>query len=121
MTSHLVMEMQADKPYVTCCSTAEFVRTPREFLDLLAWGGENGTDLYLLMDTNFTPEFYDLSTGLAGEILQKVSNYRVRLAIFGSFEMVVGKRFQEFMTESNKGFSVCFLREKAKALAWLLS
>jgi hypothetical protein len=121
VTSDLVLEIQAEKPFVASRSSAQFVRSAQDFLDLLIWGSEHGTELYLLMDTNFTPEFYDLSTGLAGEILQKVSNYRVRLAIFGSFQMVVSRRFREFMTESNKGSSVCFLSQKAKALTWLLS
>ncbi len=121
MTQHLVLETSANKPYAACRSPEQFIRSTRDFLDLLTWGTENGTDLYLLMDTNFTPQFYDLSTGLAGEILQKVSNYHQRLAIIGSFEMVTSKRFREFMMESNKGSSVCFMREKAKALAWLLS
>jgi hypothetical protein len=121
MTSHLVLDTGADKQYVASSSATQFVRSPQDFLDILAWGGEQRTDLYLLMDLNFTPEFYDLSTGLAGEILQKLSNYRVRLAVFGSFEMVTSKRFREFMTESNRGSTVCFLPEKAGALAWLLS
>ena len=73
------------------------------------------------MDMNFIPAFYDLSTGLAGEILQKVSNYRVRLAISGSFKMITSKRFREFINESNKGSSVGFFLEKGKAQAWLLS
>jgi len=66
-------------------------------------------------------EFYDLTTGLAGEILQKVSNYHVRLAIFGSFEMVLGRRFRELMAESNTGSQVYFVRQKNEALTWLLS
>ena len=121
MNRHLILENQANKPYAASCSSEQFIRSVQDFLDLLTWGTEHGTDLYLLRDTNFTPEFFDLSTGLAGEILQKVSNYRQRLAIVGSFEMVTSKRFQEFMTESNKGTTVCFLRQQEKALRWLLS
>ena len=33
----------------------------------------------------FPPEFFWLSTGLAGEILQKWTNYGFRAAIFGDF------------------------------------
>ena len=120
--NHLVMlQNRANKLYGECHSPEQFIRSVQDFLDLLTWGTEHGTDLYLLRDTNFSPEFYDLSTGLAGEILQKVSNYRQRLAIVGSFEMVTSKRFQEFMVESNRGTAVCFQREKAEAMEWLLS
>jgi hypothetical protein len=121
MIHNMVLEIDANKRYGATLTEDEFIRSPRDFIDLLAWGTENGTDLYLMRDTNFSETFYDLSTGLAGEILQKVSNYRVRLAIVGTFEMVGSKRFREFISESNKGSSVCFLQERAKALVWLLS
>ena len=88
---------------------------------MLAWGGERETNLLVLADSNFSEEFYRLRTGLAGEILQKVSNYRVRLAIVGSFEMVTGSKFREFMTESNRGSQVCFAKTLEEATRWLLS
>ena len=113
--------IETDKPYVTSISTEELIRTPRDFLDLLAWGGEHATNLVLLKDTNFSPSFYNLTSGLAGEILQKVSNYHIRLAIYGSFEMVTGTRFRELMNESNKGRHVCFHKDKEQALSWLQS
>jgi hypothetical protein len=121
MTQNVILQTQADKHYGASCTSEEIIRSEQDFIDLLTWGTEKETDLYLLMDSNFAPTFYDLSSGLAGTILQKVSNYRVRLAIFGSFEMITGKRFREFMNESNKGFSVGFFQEKAGAVAWLLS
>jgi hypothetical protein len=120
-TQNFILQIQADKHYGASCSSKELIRSERDFIDLLTWGTENETDLFLLMDTNFTPAFYDLSSGLAGTILQKVSNYRVRLAIVGSFEMIASKRFREFMHESNKGSSVRFFQEKARAIDWLLS
>ncbi len=121
MNRYLILETDGTTPYVASRSSEEFIRSTRDFLDLLTWGTENNTDRYLLSDTNFTPAFYDLSTGLAGDILQKVSNYRVRLAVHGSFVIVKSARFREFITESNKGSSVYFLRDKDKALTWLLS
>jgi len=36
-------------------------------------------DRIILHEENITPEFFNLKTGIAGEILQKFSNYRVRL------------------------------------------
>jgi len=32
-------------------------------------------------------DFFDLSTGLAGEILQKFVNYHVKIAIVGDFSL----------------------------------
>jgi hypothetical protein len=121
MTQNVVLQIQADKHYGASCTSGEIIRSEQDFIDLLTWGTEKETDLYLLMDSNFAPAFYDLSSGLAGTILQKISNYRVRLAVFGPFEMITSKRFREFINESNKGSSVGFFQEKARAVAWLLS
>lgn len=121
MNQHMLLHNQADKSYGASTTHEEIVRSERDFIEVLTWGTENRIDLYLLMDTNFIPAFYDLSTGLAGDILQKVSNYRIRLAIFGPFKMITSTRFREFMKESNKGSSVRFFQERAKAEAWLLA
>lgn len=116
----MTLEALEGTTYVTSSTADVFIRTTGDFLDLIAWGGEQGTNLCLLMDTNLPPEFYDLSTGLAGEILQKVSNYHIRLAIVGSFDMVRSERFRELMTESNKGRSVYFAHTREAALAWFI-
>lgn len=52
--------------------------------------------------------FFVLSTGLAGEILQKFINYGVRFAIYGDFSKYTSKPLKDFMYESNKGKDVYF-------------
>ena len=88
---------------------------------------EDGTDLIgnvyyqgyekiiICMD-NLTPDFFDLKTKLAGEILQKFSNYRVRLVILGDFSKVESKSLQDFIRESNNGKLVNFLGSKEEAV-----
>jgi hypothetical protein len=97
----------------------QIIHSPQDFLDMMAWGGENGTNLLLLQEPNFAPAFYDLKTGLAGEILQKLSNYGCRLAIHGSFASVRSERFRELMREANKGSQLRFAESRDEALAWL--
>ncbi|WP_160715965.1 DUF4180 domain-containing protein [Chitinophaga solisilvae] len=63
----------------------------------------------ILHEHNITPEFFDLKTGLAGEVLQKCSTYQVRLAIVGDFSGYPGKSLRDFIYESNKGRLVNFL------------
>jgi hypothetical protein len=120
MDKYVTCEVRAGKPYVTSRSSGRFISTPQDFLDLLAWGSENETNLFLLEDTNLAHDFYDLTTGLAGEILQKISNYSSRLAIVGSFDMVVSRRFRELMVESNKGSQVHFALSRDEAMSWLM-
>ena len=92
----------------------------RDIIELLALGGEHETNLFMLKETDFDAAFYDLKSGLAGEIMQKFSNYRVRAVIVGSFQSVRNKRFREFMAESNKGNQLRFMQEKDAALQWLI-
>lgn len=66
-------------------------------------------DKIIIPAQSITPDFFDLKTGIAGEILQKFSNYRVQLVIVGDFTKYPGQRIQEFIYESNKGRQVNFL------------
>ena len=53
-------------------------------------------------------DFFVFSTCLAGEILQKFINYKVRFAIYGDFSKYTSKPLKDFMYESNKGKDVYF-------------
>lgn len=44
-------------------------------LDLLGNLHFQGFDKVIIHEINITPEFFDLKTGIAGEVLQKFSNY----------------------------------------------
>ncbi len=106
--------------YIMSRSSKPIIGSQQDFLDLLVVGMENNTSLLLLRDTNFDPAFYDLKTGLAGAILQKVSDYSARLAIVGSFEERGGERFQQLALECNSGTQVRFVSCTNEALSWLL-
>ena len=53
-------------------------------------------------------DFFVLSTGLAGEILQKFINYGIRFAIYGDFSKYTSKPLKDFMYESNQGKDIYF-------------
>lgn len=61
-------------------------------------------------------DFFDLKTRFAGEILQKFSNYRMRLAIIGDFSIYTSKSLKDFIRESNNGNLVFFKNDIEKAL-----
>ncbi len=121
MREQTTIQIAGGNRYVTSRSSETFIHTQQDFLDLLAVGIENGTSLLVLRDSNLDPAFYDLKTGLAGEILQKVADYAVRLAIVGPIEGLGSKRFQELARECNSGTSVRFAPSKNDALAWLMA
>ena len=87
--------------------------------DLLGNAYYQGYEKIIICKDNITPDFFDLKTKLAGEILQKFSNYRVRLAIWGDFSIVESKSLQDFIRESNKGRLINFLSSKDEAISRL--
>ncbi len=75
-----------------------------------------GFDKVILHEKNITPQFFDLSTKIAGEILQKFSNYRIGLAIVGNFEVYQSKSIKDFIFESNKLGKINFVSSKEEAI-----
>lgn len=53
-------------------------------------------------------DFFELKSGMAGEILQKCSTYGIRIVIIGEFEKYNSKSLKAFIHESNNGNGVFF-------------
>lgn len=85
------------------------IKTSSDALDLLGNLYYDDVDKIIIYQKNITPDFFDLKNGIAGEILQKFSNYRVRLAIVGDFTTYTGKSIVDFIYESNKGGHINFV------------
>ncbi len=85
-------------------------------LDLLGTVYYQGFDRMIIHAKNITQDFFDLKNGMAGEMLQKFSNYRMRLAIVGNFSTYTGKSITDFMYECNNGKQVNFLKTIHEAL-----
>ncbi|WP_335582436.1 DUF4180 domain-containing protein [Candidatus Formimonas warabiya] len=86
-------------------------------LDLIATVRyETGCDRMALNKGAITEEFFRLSTGLAGEILQKFVNYRLKFAIIGDFSCYSSKPLKDFIYESNRGRDVFFVSAEAEAI-----
>lgn len=89
-------------------------------LDLIATVSyQTGCDRLILPKTAIHENFFDLSTGLAGDILQKFVNYRVKVAIIGDFAGYSSQSLRAFITESNQGKHIFFAADKDVALGWL--
>ncbi|AXE17383.1 DUF4180 domain-containing protein [Runella rosea] len=97
-------------------SDTPVINTAEDGLDLLGNLYYQDFDRIFIYQQNITPDFFDLKTGIAGEILQKFSNYRVRLAIVGDFSAYQSKSVKDFILESNKHGHVNFVESKAEAI-----
>ncbi len=64
-------------------------------------------------------DFFVLSSGLAGEILQKFINYQIKIAIYGDYSHYTSKPLHDFIYESNQGQNVFFVATPEEAIAKL--
>jgi hypothetical protein len=85
-------------------------------LDLLGNLYYQGFEKIVIHEKNISPDFFDLKNGIAGEILQKFSTYRVRLAIVGDFSKYTSKSLNDFIYESNKGRHINFVSSTTEAI-----
>ena len=81
---------------------------------------EADTNLVAVDKAVIAEDFFILSTGLAGEVLQKFVNYRTKVAIFGDFSQYTSKPLRDFIYESNKGNNIFFVATEEKAVERLV-
>ena len=97
------------------------IENSQDMLDIMADAGYNGCNSLIVHKQTLTEDFFDLKTKVAGEILQKFSNYRMKLAIIGDFSETGSKSLNDFIRESNRGGTICFVRTTEEAISVLSS
>ena len=80
---------------------------------------ETGCSAVILRKEQLDEVFFRLSSGVAGEILQKFTNYQMRLVIVGDFSHYTSEPLKDFIYESNKGKQIGFCSTEQEALEWL--
>ena len=107
--------------YLDLLSSDAPISTDRDASDLIAACHEYGSNRLLLRQAALSPVFFDLESGLAGLLLQKLTNYRIRAVLVASDDSVYrGTRFAELQTETNRGDQFGIFSDRAAAEAWLL-
>lgn len=98
------------------CTAA--IRKPADVLEWVA----SGTPAVLVEAHHFPAEFFDLETGFAGELLQKLENYGIRVAAVFPTEDGYKKRFREFLSEARRrGTTFRAFSTRRDAERWLLN
>lgn len=87
----------------------------RETSDLIGEAFGAGATIVAIPVTRLGPDFLRLGTRVAGEMLQKLINYRFQVAILGDIEAAVADSdaLRDFVRESNRGRMVWFLPDLA--------
>lgn len=107
--------------YVEGLNGKRLIESANDALEMLVYCGENDTNRLMLHATNLNDDFFNLKTGLAGEILQKFVNYHIKFAIVLSPELVGQGRFREMVLEANRGQHFRIFYDVQEAEAWLVS
>ncbi|HPE67712.1 MAG TPA: DUF4180 domain-containing protein [Thermotogota bacterium] len=79
-----------------------------ELLDLMVLHGDRNLDFLVFHPENLDSGFFDLKTGIAGEFLQKMINYRVPGVFLVPLEKMRGK-FLQMASEANSSKHFRFL------------
>ena len=77
---------------------------------------ETGADRLAIEKSMLANDFFILSTRFAGEALQKLINYRFKIAVFGDYSHYTSKPLKDFMRESNRRRDVFLSRREKKRL-----
>ena len=85
------------------------LQTVEDAVDLIGNMSYQGFDKLIIHEENMIPDFFELKNKIAGNILQKFSQYSMPLAIIGDFEKYESKSLNDFIFESNKGSQINFV------------
>ncbi len=85
------------------------LQTVEDAVDLIGNMSYQGFDKLIIHEENMIPDFFELKNKIAGNILQKFSQYSMPLAIIGGFEKYESKSLNDFIFESNKGNQINFV------------
>ena len=106
-----------DTPVAVISSDDVIISDAQSALDLIMTVKyETGTDRIAINKGAVTEKFFILSSGLAGEILQKFINYHVKFAIYGDYSGYTSKPLHDFIYESNCGKDIFFVSTKDEAI-----
>lgn len=86
-------------------------------LDVMATVSYEAGCYHIIMEkSSFSEPFFDLKTKLAGDILQKFMNYRIKLAIVGDYSQYSSKSLKDFIYECNQGNDLLFVSDAQQAV-----
>ncbi|WPP49851.1 DUF4180 domain-containing protein [Catalinimonas niigatensis] len=115
----IITHQVADTQIAEVSAEEIVISSAEDGVDLLGNIYYQDFDKVILHEKNITPDFFDLQNGMAGEILQKFSNYRVSLAVVGDFGKYTRQSLKDFMYESNQAGHINFVPSLAEALVRL--
>lgn len=115
----ITVDHKNDSKIAMISSKDVVIKNVNDALDLMANVKYQGYDKMLLRKEQIIDDFFDLKSGLAGEILQKFTTYQMRVAIVGEFAGSNSKSLNDFIYECNQGDKILFKNTEVEALTKL--
>jgi hypothetical protein len=94
-----------------CAPDGKKIRSDLDAVDLIGEAYRQGAGTIAIPTERLEADFFRLETRMAGEILQKFVNYKLRVAIVGNISQQVAKSsaLRDFVYESNRGDHIWFV------------
>lgn len=97
-----------------------FMAAAQDVDRLIEYCFAEGAQAALLYAANLPPAFFDLSSGAAGIVLQKLRIYRIRLAVVcPPGGAALSSRFTEMVADERRGSHFGLFEDRAAAVDWL--
>jgi hypothetical protein len=112
MTEDEVVERRGGVAVLVCAADGPPIATPQDALDVI--GSAFGrSDVVAIPAGRLDESFFRLRSGLAGEIMQKFVNYRIRLAVVGDIgeQVAASDALRDLVRESNRGRHIWFVAD----------
>jgi hypothetical protein len=96
---------------LVCAPDGPMLRTETDATDVIGDAFGLGAELVALPVERLADDFFALRTGLAGAVVQKFVNYRIRLVIVGDISAHVERStaLRDFVHEANRGNQLWFV------------
>ena len=100
--NHRLLVLNAEGPILT--------RT-QDLLDLIQEAFAQKASVLVVPVPRLDPAFFQLRSGLAGEFVQKIVNYQLKLVIVGdiSVQVAASDALRDFVREANRGQTIFFV------------
>ena len=107
--------------YIFCPASDAPLSAPGDVLDLIGACFSAGAHFALLECDALGEGFYRLGTGLAGEYMQKLGNYRIVTAVILPAQRKIQGKFNDMRAENNRCNAFRFVEDAQEAEKWFES
>jgi hypothetical protein len=97
---------------LVCGAEGAPIASTQDALDIIG-AAFSQADVVAVPVSRLDQRFFSLRSGLAGDIVQKFANYRMRLAVVGdiSAQIAASEALRDLVRESNRGHQLWFVAD----------